>query len=441
VGVLNILIKDILAVLPGGAEVCSVYVSDGVITSTSSLPEGFKADKTIFGAGKMLIPGLVNAHTHAAMTIFRNCADDLLFNDWLFGKIMPLEDKLIGEDCYWGTLLAVMEMLRSGTTAYIDMYYFADDSARAIIESGIRCVFSRGIAGDISVVEGKLRDATDEIDRLKGHDKLSFMLGPHAPYTCDEGFQREVAAEAKRRGIPINIHLSESLAEIDTIRDQYGCSPIELADRTGLLTDTSVAAHCVQLSDTDIGLLAERGVHVVTNPVSNLKLANGVAPVVKMRNAGVKVALGTDSAASNNSLNMFRDLSLLTLVHKGINHDALAISAREGFEMATKDGARAMGYSDLGEIKPGNIADLAILNLDCPNMRPVNDSVAALAYSANGSEVETVIVGGEVLMENREFLTIDRDRVFHEVDKTCERIGVSTLRTNIANKKQENMSP
>ena len=440
-GVLNILIKDILAVLPGGAEVCSVYVSDGVITSTSSLPEGFKADKTIFGAGKMLIPGLVNAHTHAAMTIFRNCADDLLFNDWLFGKIMPLEDKLIGEDCYWGTLLAVMEMLRSGTTAYIDMYYFADDSARAIIESGIRCVFSRGIAGDISVVEGKLRDATDEIDRLKGHDKLSFMLGPHAPYTCDEGFQREVAAEAKRRGIPINIHLSESLAEIDTIRDQYGCSPIELADRTGLLTDTSVAAHCVQLSDTDIGLLAERGVHVVTNPVSNLKLANGVAPVVKMRNAGVKVALGTDSAASNNSLNMFRDLSLLTLVHKGINHDALAISAREGFEMATKDGARAMGYSDLGEIKPGNIADLAILNLDCPNMRPVNDSVAALAYSANGSEVETVIVGGEVLMENREFLTIDRDRVFHEVDKTCERIGVSTLRTNIANKKQENMSP
>ena len=421
---MGILIKDILAVLPDGAKVCSVYIDGGVIVSISSEPEGFKADKVIYGAGKMLIPGLVNAHTHAAMTIFRNCADDLLFNDWLFGKIMPLEEKLCGEDCYWGTMLAVMEMLRSGTTSYIDMYYFADDSARAIIESGIRCVFSRGIAGDVSAAEGKLRDAVDEIERLKGCDRLSFMLGPHAPYTCDEGFQREAAAEAKRRGIPINIHLSESLAEIDTIRGQYGCSPIELADKTGLLTDTTVAAHCVQLSDSDISLLAGRGVHVVTNPVSNLKLANGVAPVIKMRKAGVKVALGTDSAASNNSLNMFRDLSLLTLVHKGINHDALAITAREGFEMATKCGARAMGYDNLGVIKPQDIADLAVLDLDRPNMQPVNDPVSALAYSANGSEVETVIVGGAVLMENRKFLTIDEERVYFEIDKVCERIGV-----------------
>ena len=421
---MNVQIKDVLAVLPGREEICSVYISDGAVASTSSEPEGFKADKIINGSGKMLIPGMVNAHTHAAMAIFRNCADDLLFNDWLFGKIMPLEDKLRGEDCYWGTLLAVMEMLRSGTTSYIDMYYFAEDSARAITESGIRCVFSRGIAGDVSVAEGKLRDAIDEIERLKGNDKLSFMLGPHAPYTCDEGFQREVAAEARRRGLPINIHLSESLAEIETIREQYGCSPIELVDKNSLLADTTVAAHCVQLSDNDINLLAERGVHVVTNPVSNLKLANGVAPVMKMRKAGVKVALGTDSAASNNSLNMFRDLSLLTLVHKGIGHDALAITAREGFGMATKNGALAMGYSDLGEIKPGDIADLAILDLGCPNMQPVNDPVAALAYSANGSEVETVIVGGEVLMENREFLTIDEERVYFEIKKICERIGV-----------------
>ena len=421
---MDILIKDILAVLPGGAEVRSVYISGGKIASVSSEPAGFKAGKTINGTGKMLLPGMVNAHTHAAMVIFRNCADDLLFNDWLFGKIMPLEDKLIGEDCYWGTLLAVMEMLRSGTTSYIDMYYFAEDSARAIMESGIRCAFSRGIAGDVSAAEGKLRDAVDEIERLKGCDRLTFMLGPHAPYTCDEGFQREVAAEAGRRGIPINIHLSESLDEIDTIRGQYGCSPIELVDRCGLLTDTTVAAHCVQLSDSDIALLAGRGVHVATNPVSNLKLANGVAPVMKLREAGVKAALGTDSAASNNSLNMFRELSMLALLHKGINHDAQAITAREGFEMATKGGAGAMGYGDLGEIRPGNIADLVIVDLARPNMQPVNDPVSALAYSANGSEVETVLVGGEVLMENREFLTIDEERVYREVERVCERIGV-----------------
>jgi 5-methylthioadenosine/S-adenosylhomocysteine deaminase len=424
---LNILIRDILAVLPGGAEICSVYICDGVISSTSAAPEGFIADKIISGAGKMLIPGLVNAHTHASMVIFRNCADDLLFNDWLFGKIMPLEDKLTGDDCYWSMQLAVMEMLRSGTTAFIDMYYFTDDSVRAIEETGIRAAWSRGIAGDLSAAEGKLREALDEIDRLsgRGEGRISFMLGPHAPYTCDEGFQREVAAEAKRRGIPINTHLAESLAEIETIREQYGCTPIELADRTGLLADTTVAAHCVHLTDADIGILARRGVTVATNPVSNLKLSNGVAPAPKLLKAGVKVALGTDGAASNNSLNMFRDLSMLSLIHKGVNHDALAVTAREGITIATKNGALAMGRGDIGEIKPGNIADLVILDLDCPNIQPVNDPVSALVYSANGGEVETVIVGGRILMENREFLTIDSERVTREVDSICKRIGTN----------------
>ena len=421
---MNILIKDILAVLPGGAEVCSVYISDGKIASISSEPAGYKVDKIINGAGKLLIPGFVNAHTHAAMTLFRNCADDLLFDDWLFGRIMPLEDKLRGEDCYWGVLLAIMEMIRSGTTSFIDMYFFADDSIPAILESGIRCAFSRGIAGDVSVAEGKLREAIGEIERWGGRENLSFMLGPHAPYTCDDGFQREVAAEAKSRRIPINIHLSESLAEIETIKKQYGCTPIELADKTGLLTDTTVAAHCVQLTDSDIGLLAERGVNVATNPVSNLKLANGVAPVMKMLKAGINVALGTDSAASNNSLNVFRELSMLTLLHKGINHDAQAVTAREGLKIATRNGACAMGYDNLGEIKPGNLADLVVLDLECPNMQPVNNPVSALAYSATGGEVESVIVGGRVLMENRKFLTIDEERVYFEVKKICERLGV-----------------
>jgi 5-methylthioadenosine/S-adenosylhomocysteine deaminase len=432
---MNILIKDISAVLPDGLATCSVYVQDSKIASVATAsptttppdapaaPEWFTIDKTINGKGKLLIPGLVNAHTHAAMTIFRNCADDLLFNDWLFGKIMPLEEKLTGDDCYYAILLSVMEMLRSGTTSFIDMYFFTDHSARAIEESGIRAAFSRGLAGDVSVVEAKLRDACDEIDRWQGRDRLGFMLAPHAPYTCDEGFQREVAAEAKRRGLPINTHLSESLAEIDTIKERYGCTPIELADRVGMLTDTTVAAHCVQLTDGDINLLAERGVNVVTNPVSNLKLANGVAPIPKLLKAGVKVALGTDGAASNNSLNMIRELSVLALIHKGVNHDAQAVTAVDAFQIATKNGARALGYADLGEIVAGNIADLAIIGLGYPNMQPVSNPIAALAYSATGAEVETVIVGGQILMENREFKTIDRERVYHEVAKTCERIG------------------
>jgi len=319
-----------------------------------------------------------------------------------------------------------MEMLSTGTTSFIDMYTFMDDLTRAVDESGIRAVLTRGLIGsadDPSAGETRLSEAFDAIENWKGHDRISFMLAPHAPYTCDEGFQRIVAQEAKRLNLPINTHISEGLAEVGMIRDKYGCTSVELMDRTGLLTDRTVAAHCVQVSDSDIDILAERGVCVVTNPVSNLKLANGVAPIPKMLKADVKVALGTDGASSNNTLNMFRELAMLTLIHKGINHDALAITAREGFTIATKGGAIALGRSDIGEIKPGNIADLVILDPDCPNMQPVNDPVSALAYSANGSEVETVIVGGQVLMDNKEFLTIDSEKVYHEISKICDRIG------------------
>jgi 5-methylthioadenosine/S-adenosylhomocysteine deaminase len=423
---MNILIKDILAVLPYGAKTCSVYVQDGIISSVTTAPEGFSAEKTIYGTGKMLIPGLINAHTHASMTILRNCADDLLFNDWLFGRILPLEEKLTADDCYWGMMLSIMEMLRSGTTSFIDMYYFMDALGKAVESSGIRAVLSRGLIGghdDPSAGEQRLREALDAVDKWKGRDNLSFMLAPHAPYTCDEGFQREVAAAAKQYGLAINTHISESLAENDTIRERYNCTPTELLDKTGLLTKTTIAAHCVHVTDNDIGILAKRGVSVATNPVSNLKLANGVAPLLKMQAAGINIALGTDGAASNNTLNMFRELTMLSTIHKGINHDALAVTAREGFDIATKGGAAAMGRSDLGEIKPGNIADLAILDLSFPNMQPLNNPVSALAYSTYGSEVETVMVGGRVLMENRDFLTIDSDRVIYEVAKICKRIS------------------
>ena len=423
---MNILIKDILAALPDGAKTCSIYISNGKITSTTTEPQGFKPDKTIQGTGKMLIPGFVNAHSHASMSILRNCADDLLFNDWLFGRIFPLEDKLTGEDCYWGTMLAIMEMLSTGTTTFIDMYYFMDDLARTVEETGIRAVLSRGLIGsadDPKAGEQRLREALEAVEKWKNRDNISFMLAPHAPYTCDESYQREVAAEAKRQGLGIKTHLSESLTEIETIQENYDCTPIELADRAGLLTETTIAAHCVHLTDNDIKILAKRGVTVVTNPVSNLKLANGIAPVPKMLKAGINVALGTDGAASNNALNMFRELSLLTLIHKGVNNDALAVTAQEGFKIATKNGAAAIGRADLGEISPGKTADLVILDLDRPNMQPLNNPMAALAYSANGSEVETVIVGGKVLVENNEFLTLDSEKIIYEVRKICERIG------------------
>jgi len=422
---MNIFIKDILTLLPEGVKTCSVYVSSGVIKSVTNEPEGFIVDKTIFGNGKMLIPGLINSHTHTTMSILRNCADDLLFDDWLFGRILPLEDKFVQEDYYWGTMLAIMEMLRTGTTSFIDMYFFLDELVRAVDDAGIRAVLSRGLIdpGDISAGEERLREALDSYERHKGHERISFMLAPHAPYTCSEEFQRIVAQEAKRLNLPVHTHISEGPVEKETIREKYGCTSVELMDKNGLIHDQTVAAHCVHLTDDDIKIMADRGATIVTNPVSNLKLANGVAPVPKMLKAGINVALGTDGAASNNTLNMFRELTMLSIIHKGVNHDALAVTAEEGFAIATKGGAAAMGRNDLGEIKPGNRADLVILDLKCPNMQPVNNPVSALAYSTNGSEVETVMVEGRILMENREFLTIDEEKVYHEVSKICERIG------------------
>jgi len=422
---MNILIKDILAILPEGPKTCNVYVSNGVIKSVTNEPEGFIIDKTIFGTGKMLIPGLINAHTHAPMTVLRNCADDLLFDDWLFGRIFPLEEKLTEEDIYWGTMLANLEMISTGTTSFIDMYDFMDAMVRAVDETGMRAVLSRGLldVGGPADGEKRIGAALDAIERHKGHERINFMLAPHAPYTCSEGFQRTVAQEAKRLDLFIHTHISEGLVEKENILKQYGSTSVELMDKNGLIHDKTVAAHCVHLSDSDIKTMAEKGVSVVTNPVSNLKLANGVAPIPKMLKAGVKVALGTDGASSNNTLNMFRELTLLSLIHKGINHDALAVTATEGFAIATKGGASAMGRDDLGEIKPGNIADLVILDLNTPNQQPVNNPMSALAYSTYGSEVDTVMVDGKVLYENKNFLTIDSERVYHEVSKICERIG------------------
>ena len=423
---MNILIRDILAILPDGAKVSTVYIKDGVIASIDAAPAGFAAEKTIFGSGKLLMPGLVNAHTHVYMTLFRNCADDLTFNDWLFGRILPLEDKLTPEDCYWATLLGIMEMVSTGATAFSTMDFFLDATAEAAKASGIRAVLSRGLVGGRDNVEGgqkRLREAFDALEKWNGIEKLTFMLAPHAPYTCDDSYQTEVAREAERLGLRVHTHISESKSEVETIAARYGCTPPELMDRCGLLTELTVAAHCVHVTDSDIGLLARRGVSVVTNPASNLKLANGVAPVVKMLKAGVNVALGTDGASSNNALNMFRELGLLSLLHKGVSGDPQAVTAGEAFEIATKNGAKALGLGDTGEIRAGFKADIAIVDLDRPNLQPLGDPVAALCYSANGSEVETVLAGGELLMENGRFTTIDSEKVHFEVNRICERIG------------------
>ena len=428
---MGIVLKDILAILPNGekdeVKKTSIYIEGDKIAAIGEKPADFVEDKVIDGTDKLVIPGLVNCHTHSYMAFMRNVADDLSFMDWLFGTIDPIEQQMTDEDTYWGACLAIIEMMKSGTTCFNDMQMNIHQTTRAVKESGMRAVISRGLVGSGNDEAGQMRlaQAYEERDAAKDCDRLTFMLGPHAPYTCDDGFMRIVSDEAKKNNMRIHVHLSESVSEIEQIKEKYGCSPIEMADKNGLFDMPAIAAHCVQVSDEDIAILKEKGVSVVTNPASNMKLGNGFAPIPKMLEAGVNVCLGTDGAASNNSLNMFHELSLLTLIHKGVNKTPQCVSAREGFRIATLNGAKALGLeSEIGSIEVGKKADLAILNLNTPSLTPRNNLIAGLSYSANGSEVETVMIDGKITMENRKVLTMDEELVYKKVNDIIVRMGL-----------------
>ena len=428
---MGIIIENILAVLPEGAEdvirETTLYIEGDKITGIGDKPAGFTADKVIDGTDKLVIPGLVNCHTHSYMSFMRNVADDLSFMDWLFGTIDPIEQQMTDEDTYWGANLAIIEMMKSGTTCFNDMQMNIHQTTRAVKESGMRAVICRGLVGSGSDEAGqsRLRQAYEERDAAKDCDRLTFKLGPHAPYTCDDEFLKIVAAEAKKENMGIHVHLSESESEISQIQEKYGCTPIALAEKCGIFDVPAIAAHCVQVTDEDIAILKRKNVSVVTNPASNMKLGNGFAPIVKMLDAGINVCLGTDGAASNNCLNMFHELSLLTLIHKGTGKTPQCVSAKEGFRIATINGAKALGLEkEIGSIEVGKKADLAILDLNTPSLTPRNNLFAGLSYSANGSEVDTVIINGQVTMEGRKLLTIDEKLVYGKIQDIIVRMGL-----------------
>ena len=422
---MGVLFRGILALLPDmSIRQTDVYVEGNRIAALGEAPAGFAADTVVEGKDRLLLPGLVNAHTHTYMTMFRGCADDLPFAEWLNGHIDPLEAQMTAEDCYWSTLLGNMEMILNGTTASIDMFIYTETASRAAEECGFRTVLTRGLTGPDGG-ERRLREFFTEYEAWKGRcSRVTFALGPHAPYSCSEGYLRQVAELAAEHDLGLHIHVSESEFEQATIREQYGCTPAELLDRCGILGKKTLAAHGVYLSDGDIALLARRGTSVVTNPVSNLKLGNGVAPVPKLLSAGVNVALGTDGAASNNALNLFRELSFVTLLHKGLTGDTTAVPAAEALKMATVNGAKALGLAGCGELKAGATADLTVLDIDKPWLRPRCDLLSSLVYCARGDEVTDVMVDGRFLLRKGELTTIDRERVLFEVDKTCRRLGL-----------------
>lgn len=427
---MGILIKEATVVLPEGTQdrigKHSIYIEGDRIAGIDSEPDGFKAEQVIDGKDRFVIPGLINAHTHTYMSTFRNVADDLSFMDWLFKTIDPLEAQLTPEDAYWGSCLGQIEMIKSGTTTFNDQQMHIHQTTRAVMDSGMRAVICRGLVGDSYDKEDKrLKEALEEAEDAKKCDRLSFMLGPHAPYTCSPEYLKMCADVAKEKGMGIHIHLAESVTESENMRKDYGCTPIEYAQNAGVFDVLTIAAHCVQINDSDMDILKKNNVSVVTNPASNMKLGNGFAPVPEMLKKGINVCLGTDGAASNNSQNMFHEMSLLGLIHKGNHATPQCVSAKETFRMATINGAKALGKEKLiGSIETGKKADLTILRLDVPSMMPNNNLLASLVYSANGSEADTVIIDGRIVMENREIKTLDEEKVYFEIRKICERLGL-----------------
>ena len=428
---MGIVIKNALAVLPQGEEdvvrETSLYIEGDKITAIGDKPAGFVEDKVIDGKDKLVIPGLINCHTHSYMSFMRNVADDLSFMDWLFGTIDPIEQQMTDEDTSWGANLAIIEMMKSGTTCFNDMQMNIHQTTRAVKESGMRAVICRGLvgSGNDEAGQSRLRQAYEERDAAKDCDRLTFRLGPHAPYTCDDEFLKIVAAQAQKEHMGIHTHLSESESEISQIQEKYGCTPIALAEKCGIFDVPAIVAHCVQVTDEDIDILKKKNVSVVTNPASNMKLGNGFAPVAKMLEKGVNVCLGTDGAASNNCLNMFHELSLLTLIHKGTGRTPQCVSAKEGFRIATLNGAKALGLEkEIGSIEVGKKADLVILDLNTPSLTPRNNLIAGLSYSANGSEVDTVIINGQITMEGRKLLTMDEALVYSKIQDIIGRMGL-----------------
>ena len=427
---MKIRIKNVRAMVPCAGSLavqnCDI-VTDGDRIVSLDGTGGENCARVIDGSGKFAIPGLVNAHTHVYMTLFRNSADDLPFQKWLFDRIMPMEDRLKAGDCYWTTLFGMCEMLRSGTTTFLDMFMFPDDTARAVADSGMRAVLSRGLQGETADDAGgmrRIREAKQDILAYgsgAAEGRITFMLAPHAPYTCAPAYLQTVVETAAELGVGIHTHIAESRGEIETIRERYGCTPVEMMEKAGVFSRHTAAAHCVYVTPDDIRILRDNRVSVLTNPSSNLKLGNGFAPVPDLLEAGVNVALGTDGAASNNTLNMFHEINLLSLIHKGTHEDPVTVTSAEAVAAATTGGAKALDLP-VGELAVGKKADIVLLDLSCPQMNPPTNLISSLAFSANGSEVDTVIVNGKVLLNHRRLTTIDEERVIFESNRIFERI-------------------
>jgi 5-methylthioadenosine/S-adenosylhomocysteine deaminase len=385
-------------------------------------------DKIIDAKDKILLPGFVNTHTHLSMALFRGLADDLSLDEWLNDNIWPMEANLNGYYCYVGALLGAVELIKSGTTTFSDMYFYMEDVAKAVEESGIRAVLSYGMIdfGD----EEKRKAEIEENMRLfknchnTADGRIKVFFGPHSPYTASEELLKEVRKLADENNIKIHIHVSETQKEIDDVSAEKGLRPFEYLDSIGFLGPDVVCAHSVWLSDEEIEIIKKHDVKVSHNPCSNMKLASGIAPVTKLLENNICVAIGTDGASSNNNLDIIEELRTASLLQKVSTLDPKALNSDEAFAMGTINGARALGLDDeIGTVEVGKKADLILVDTNNANMIPDSSKLSSnIIYSANGFNVDTTICNGQILMENRELTTLNEQDIYKKAREAIDEL-------------------
>ena len=416
----TILIKNALILNPNNFEnkKQSLLIKDDLIAEISDSIDDANVDKIIDAEGKILLPGLINTHTHLSMTLFRGLADDLSLDSWLNDHIWPMEANLNGEYCYIGALLGAVELIKSGTTTFSDMYFYMEDVARAVEDAGIRAVLSYGMIdfGDAERREGEIKANLDLFKSCNGmaDGRIKVFFGPHSPYTASEELLIKVRQLADEYNMGIHIHVSETQKEINDVSEEKGLRPFEYLEKIGFLGPDVVAAHCVWLSDNEIEIIKKHGVKVSHNPCSNMKLASGISPVSKLIENDVCVSIGTDGASSNNNLDLIEELKTASLLQKVSTLDPKVLSSDEAIEMATIKGAEALGLSDeIGSIEVGKKADIILIDTNSANMVPDSSSLSSnVIYSANGSNVDTTICNGKVLMENKKLTVLDEDEIY-----------------------------
>lgn len=404
---------------------CMAFEDDRITYIGEEPPQPLQAyDRIIEGSGKLYMPGLVNTHGHAAMSLLRGYGDDLALQIWLETKMWPMEVKFTSEDVYWGTGLSVLEMIKSGTTSFVDMYDHMDQVANVVDQSGIRGCLTRGVIGlcPPDVQERKLQEAIRFARDWHGKadGRITTMMAPHAPYTCPPDYIERFVQAAHDLDLPIHTHMSETAGEVQGNVEQYGLRPVAHLEKLGVFTRPALVAHGVHLTDEEIETLAKYDVRVSHNPGSNLKLASGVARVIDLMKAGVLVSLGTDSSASNNNLDMFEEMRLAALIHKGVSGDPVAVPATAALRMGTTSGARSIWLEGVGALQPGNKADFIALDIDQPHFFPRTDFISHIVYAAAGQDVIDMCVNGRWVMENRTCLTLDEEKIKFEFTKRFE---------------------